>query len=52
MLAAASEARGFANPGVGERQILTDYIVQVLGGVVDNPEPSMDARIVKLNEEE
>ena len=52
VLAAASEARGFANPGVGERQILTDYIVQVLGGVVDNPEPIMDARIVKLNEEE
>jgi 2',3'-cyclic-nucleotide 2'-phosphodiesterase (5'-nucleotidase family) len=52
VLAAASEARGFADPGVGERQILTDYIVQVLGGVVDNPEPIMDARIVKLNEEE
>ena len=52
VLAAASEARGFADPGVGERQILTDYIVQVLGGVVDFPEPIMEPRIVKLNEEE
>ena len=52
VLAAASEARGFADPGVGERQILTDYIVQVLGGVVDFPEPIMDPRIVKLNEDE
>ena len=52
VLAAASEMRGFDNPGVGERQILTDYIVQVLGGVVDFPEPIMNPRIVKLNEEE
>ncbi len=51
VLAAASEARGFEDTGVGERQILTDYIVQVLEGVVDFPEPIMDARIVQLNEE-
>lgn len=52
VLAAASEARGFADPGVGEQQILTDYITQALGGVVDFPEPVANPRIINLTPEE
>ena len=52
MLAAASEARGVADPGVGEQQILTDYITQALGGVVDFPEPVANPRIINLTPEE
>ncbi len=51
-LAAASEARGSEDPGVGERQILVDYITEELGGEVDREDPPMDARIVRLDEGE
>jgi 2',3'-cyclic-nucleotide 2'-phosphodiesterase (5'-nucleotidase family) len=49
-LASASEERGFENPGVGERQILIDYIVEELMGVVDLTDPTADPNVVRLDE--
>ena len=37
--------RGAIRPSVGEQQILADYINDVLGGLVDIPEPLVDPRI-------
>jgi len=48
-LAAAAEMRGFDNPGVGERQILVEYIEQALGGVVDMADPLPEPRVVRLD---
>lgn len=48
-LAAAAEMRGFENPGVGERQILVEYIEQALGGMVDLADPSPEPRVVRLD---
>lgn len=48
-LAAAAEMRGFDNPGVGERQILVEYIEQALGGVVDLADPLPEPRVVRLD---
>jgi 2',3'-cyclic-nucleotide 2'-phosphodiesterase (5'-nucleotidase family) len=49
-MAAAATTRGSQNPGVSERQILTDYIEQVLGGAVDLPEPLTNERITRIDE--
>ena len=46
---AASEANGSENPGVGERQILEDYITEVLGGEVDLVPPFDDPRVIRLD---
>jgi len=51
-LAAAAEARGSEDPGVGERQILVDYIQEELGGEVDIQDPPADPSIVRLDEGE
>ncbi|MEM6280982.1 MAG: bifunctional metallophosphatase/5'-nucleotidase [Chloroflexota bacterium] len=51
-LAAASEARGSEDPEVGERQILIDYITEVLGGEVDLADPTDDPNVVRLDEGE
>jgi len=47
VLNAAAEARGAQRPPLGERQILADYIAQVLDGTVDRPEPLVDPRVVR-----
>ncbi len=47
-LATAAE-RGAEDPGIGERQILTDYIVEELGGEIDLPEPLENPRVVRLD---
>lgn len=52
MLAAAAEARGSEDPGIGERQILVDYITEALGGEVDLAPPFDDPRVVRLDEGE
>lgn len=49
MLAAAAEARGSEDPGIGERQILIDYITEELGGEVDLVPPFDDPRVVRLD---
>ncbi|MEL6152143.1 MAG: 5'-nucleotidase C-terminal domain-containing protein, partial [Chloroflexota bacterium] len=51
-LAAASEARGADDPEVGERQILIDYITEVLGGEVDLADPTEGPNVVRLDEGE
>jgi len=45
-LLAANEARGSVNPGVGERQILIDYIRDVLRNTVDIPSELDDSRVL------
>lgn len=45
-LLSASEARGFEDPGMGERQILEDYIFEELGGDVNLPVEIDNPRVV------
>ena len=45
-LAAATQ---LAETSIGEQQILEDYIIQQLGGVVSIEDPVVDARVVRLD---
>lgn len=49
--AAAAEARGVEDPGIGERQILVDYIVDALGGEVSLSDPTPEPNVVRLDAE-
>jgi myo-inositol-hexaphosphate 3-phosphohydrolase/2',3'-cyclic-nucleotide 2'-phosphodiesterase (5'-nucleotidase family) len=51
-LKAAAESRGAQTPEIGERQILIDYITEVLGGNVDLVEPLTDPRVSQPSAEE
>ncbi|NDJ62907.1 MAG: bifunctional metallophosphatase/5'-nucleotidase [Chloroflexi bacterium] len=51
-MAAAAEQFGFEDPGVGERQILIDYITEALGGMVDIQDPPADPRVVRVDSAE
>ena len=49
-LNAAGEERGAVETELGERQILIDYITEVLGGTVEMEDPSAEPRVVRLDE--
>ena len=51
-LSAASEARGSVTTEMGERQVLVDYITEVLDGAVELTEPFADPRITAVGMEE
>lgn len=50
--AAAAEERGVEDPGIGERQILTDYIIEALGGEISLSDPTPEPNVVRLDEGE
>ncbi|UCH26412.1 MAG: bifunctional metallophosphatase/5'-nucleotidase [Trueperaceae bacterium] len=49
-LKAAAEARGSVTTEEGERQVLTDYITEVLAGMVDLLDPDDEPRVVQVGE--
>ncbi len=51
-LAAAAEARGSEDPGIGEREILISYITEALGGEVNIEDPTAEPNVVRLDEGE